>query len=79
MYDSTDLKFLIKAKYGTIRKFAEVVGLSENTIQNHLKDGNWDMKQAIKVIEALSIPPKMTFVYFFEPILSRNESIKEEA
>jgi hypothetical protein len=37
------------------------------------------MKQAIKVIEALSIPPKMTFVYFFEPILSRNESIKEEA
>lgn len=74
MNEATDLKFLIRAKYGTIRKFAEVVGLSENTVQNHLKDGNWDMKQAIRVIEALSIPPKMIFVYFFEPILSRSES-----
>lgn len=74
MSEATDLKFLIRAKYGTIRKFAEVIGLSENTVQNHLKDGNWDMKQAIKVIDALSIPQRMIYIYFFEPMLSKNES-----
>lgn len=72
--DAKNLKFLIKAKCGTIRKFAKEVGLSENTVQNHLKDGNWDMNQMIRIIKALEIPPKFVYVYFFEPMLEKNES-----
>ena len=74
MLESTDLKFLIKAKYGSIKKLSEIVGISENTINTHLRDGNWDMNQAIKIIRALSIPKTAVYLYFFEPMLSRNES-----
>ncbi len=74
MNEVTDLKFLIRAKYGSIRKFSEVIGLSENTIQTHIKDGNWDMRQAIKIVKALNMPPKFVYVYFFEPMLSKYES-----
>lgn len=74
MNEVTDLKFLIRAKYGSIRKFSEVIGLSENTIQTHIKDGNWDMRQAIKIVKALDMPPEFVYVYFFEPMLSKYES-----
>ena len=74
--DAKNLKFLIKAKCGTIRKFAKEVGLSENTVQNHLKDGNWDVNQMIRIIKALEIPPKFVYVYFFEPILTNNVSLE---
>ena len=74
MSESTDLKFLIKAKYGSIKKLSDVVGISENTINTHLRDGNWDMKQAVKITRALSIPKTAIYLYFFEPLLSRNES-----
>ena len=74
MLESTDLKFLIKAKYGSIKKLSEIVGISENTINTHLRDGNWDMNQAVKIIRALSIPKTAVYLYFFEPMLSRNES-----
>lgn len=69
-----DLKGLIKARYGTIRAFAKVVGLSENTVQTHLKDGNWDLNQAVRIIKALHIPKNFAYMYFFEPLLAKNES-----
>lgn len=74
MFESADLKFLIKAKYGSIKKLSDEVGISENTINTHLRDGNWDMRQAVKIVRALNIPSKFVYVYFFEPMLSRNES-----
>lgn len=72
MDKAEDLRFLIKAKYGSIRKFSEVTGISENTINTHLRDGNWDMIQACKVVKALEIPKSYTHLYFFEPVLAKN-------
>ena len=74
MNAAEDLKFLIRAKYGSVRKFAEVIGLSENTVNNHLKDGNWDRDQMIRVIRALNIPPRMIYVYFFESELTKSQT-----
>lgn len=69
-----DLKYLIIAKYGTIRKFAKVVEMSEGTIQNHLKDGNWDRNQMVRIIKALSIPQRMIYLYFFEATLAKTQA-----
>jgi hypothetical protein len=74
MDKAENLKFLIKAKYGSIKKLSEVTGISENTINTHLRDGNWDFNQACKVINALNIPDSMTHFYFFEPMLAKNAS-----
>ena len=71
---ATNLKCLIKAKCGTIRQFAKEVGLTENTVQNHLKDGNWDMNQMIRIIKALNMPERFVYIYFFEPMLEKNKS-----
>ena len=68
-----DLKFLIKAKYGSIAKCAEVTGLSVDTINRRLKDGDWRMSEADILIKALDIPQKMIFVYFFEPLLEKTQ------
>ena len=77
MGTAEDLKFLIKAKYGSIRKVSEITGISENTINTHLRDGNWDMVQACKMVKALDIPTKYAHVYFFEPMLAKNVSVEE--
>ena len=74
MDTADNLKFLIKAKLGSIRKLSEITGISENTINTHLRDGNWDLQQACKVVEALKIPASCTHVYFFEPMLTKNAS-----
>lgn len=65
-----DLKWLIKRKFGSIKAFAEQMGLSENTVHAHLKDGNWDVKQIAKIVVLLGIPQKMIYVYFFETELA---------
>lgn len=65
-----DLKWLIKRKFGSIKAFAESMGLSENTVHTHLKDGNWDVKQIVKIVVLLGIPKKMIYVYFFETELA---------
>ena len=77
MGTAEDLKFLIKAKYGSIREVSEITGISENTINTHLRDGNWDMVQACKMVKALDIPAKYTHVYFFEPMLAKNVSAEK--
>ena len=74
MDKAEDLRFLIKAKYGSVRRLSEVAGISENTINTHLRDGNWDMVQACKLVKALDIPNSYTHVYFFEPVLAKNAS-----
>lgn len=68
-----DLKSLIKLQYGTIRAFAPIVGLSENTINTHLKDGNWDRNQMISIIKACKIPSRFIYLYFFEDELTRTQ------
>lgn len=73
MEEAKDLNFLIKARYGSVRKFAEVVDMSENTVYAHLKDGNWDRNQMIRVIKALKIPTSCIYVYFFESELARTQ------
>ena len=65
MNKAENLRFLIKAKYGSIKRFSEVTGISENTINTHLRDGNWDMTQAGKVIKALEISKSYAHLYFF--------------
>ena len=65
MNKAEDLRYLIKAKYGSIKKFSEATGISENTINTHLRDGNWDMTQAHKVIKALDISKSYAHLYFF--------------
>lgn len=77
MENADNLKFLIRAKYGSIKKFAEVIKVSENTVNNHLKDGNWDRNQMIRVIQALQIPKSMVYLYFFEDGLAKTRT--EEA
>lgn len=64
-----DLKFLIKAKFGSIAKASEVTGISVDTINRRLKDHDWRMTEADALIKALNIPPKLVYVYFFEPLL----------
>lgn len=66
-----DLKWLIKRKFGSIKAFAKAIGLSENTVHAHLKDGNWDVKQIVKIVYTLKIPQKMIVVYFFETELAQ--------
>lgn len=74
MDKAEDLRFLIRARYGSIRKFAEVIEVSEGTVQNHLKDGNWDRNQMIRVIKALQIPRSMIYLYFFEEELAKTRT-----
>lgn len=74
MDKAEDLRFLIRARYGSIRKFAEVIEVSEGTVQNHLKDGNWDRNQMIRVIKALQIPRSMIYLYFFEEELAKTRA-----
>ena len=74
MENADNLKFLIRAKYGSIKKFAEVIEVSENTVNNHLKDGNWDRNQMIRVIRALQIPESMVYLYFFEDELAKTRT-----
>lgn len=69
-----NLKFLIKAKYGSIKRFAEVIDVSENTVNNHLRDGNWDRNQMLRVINALQIPKSMVYLYFFEDALAKTRT-----
>lgn len=73
MNTAENLKSLIRLKFGTIRKFASVIGLSENTVNNHLKDGNWDRNQMIAIIRACKIPSKMIYLYFFEDELAKTQ------
>ena len=73
-----ELKFLIKAKYGSIAKLAEKTGLSVDTINRRLRDGDWRLSEVDALIEALDIPPRMIYVYFFENRLE-NKSSKETA
>lgn len=73
MDKAEDLRFLIRARYGSIRKFAEIIEVSEGTVQNHLKDGNWDRNQMIRVIKALQIPRSMIYLYFFEEELAKTK------
>lgn len=65
-----DLKSLIKTRFGSVRKLSETVKISENTINTHLRDGNWDVNQACKLIKALNIPKSMVYLYFFEKKLA---------
>jgi transcriptional antiterminator len=74
MENADNLKFLIRAKYGSIKKFAEAIEVSENTVNNHLKDGNWDRNQMIRVIRALQIPKSMVYLYFFEDELAKTRT-----
>ena len=74
MTNAENLKFLIRAKYGSVRRFAEVVELSENTVNNHLKDGNWDRNQMIRIIKALQIPKTAIYLYFFEDELAKTRT-----
>lgn len=74
MDNKENLKFLIKAKYGSIRAFAEVISVSENTVNNHLKDGNWDVNQIVRIIQALKIPKSMVYLYFFEDKLAKTRT-----
>lgn len=74
MDKAEDLRFLIRARYGSIRKFAEIIEVSEGTVQNHLKDGNWDRNQMIRVIKALQIPRSMIYLYFFEEELAKTKA-----
>lgn len=69
-----DLRSLIRLQYGTVRAFAPVVGLSENTINTHLKDGNWDRNQMVSIIKACKIPNKFIYVYFFEDELTKQQA-----
>jgi lambda repressor-like predicted transcriptional regulator len=71
MERAEDLKFLIRAKYGSVREFSRVVGMAENTVNNHLKDGNWDRNQMVKIIRALSISRSEIYFYFFENALAK--------
>lgn len=73
-----ELKFLIKAKYGSIAKLAEKTGLSVDTINRRLRDGDWRLSEVDALIEALDIPPRMIYVYFFENRLE-NKSSQETA
>lgn len=73
MNTAEDLKSLIRLQFGTIRKFASVIGLSENTVNNHLKDGNWDRNQMISIIRTCKIPSKMIYLYFFEDELAKTQ------
>lgn len=68
-----DLKFLIKAKFGSIAKCAEATGISVDTINRRLKDHDWRMSEADALAKALNIPPKMLYVYFFEPLIEKTQ------
>lgn len=68
-----DLKFLIKAKFGSIAKCSEITGISTDTINRRLKDKNWKMSEADILIKALNIPPTMIYVYFFEPMIEKTQ------
>ena len=71
MEKAEDLKFLIRARYGSVREFSKAVGMAENTVNNHLRDGNWDRNQMVKVIRALGIPRGQIYFYFFESELAK--------
>lgn len=69
-----ELRFLIKAKFGSIAKISEVTGISVDTINRRLKDGDWRLTECDLLIEALKIPDSMVFVYFFEKRLENKAS-----
>lgn len=68
-----DLRFLIKAKYGSVARCAEITGISVDTINRRLKDKDWRLSEVTALMKALNIPPKMIYLYFFEPLLEKTQ------
>ena len=63
----SELKDLILKKYGSQKKFAEVIGVSESTLCRYIADGSqWRGDYLIKAVNALKIPKKDIEFYFFK-------------
>lgn len=69
-----ELKFLMKAKCGSIAKVAEITGLSVDTINRRLKDGDWRLTECDLLIKALDIAPSFVYLIFFEQRLANKSS-----
>jgi len=69
------LRGLIVEKYGSQRKFAEKIGLSEQTVVAKLADrSEFSQSDIIEWSNALDIPADMVSAYFFGEKLSKIES-----
>jgi transcriptional regulator with XRE-family HTH domain len=72
------LRGLIVEKYGSQRKFAEKIGLSEQTVVAKLADrSEFSQSDIIEWSNALDIPADMVSAYFFGEKLSKNESLEK--
>ena len=72
-----DLKFLIKARYGSVAKCSEATGISTDTINRRLKDHDWRMSEADTLIKALNIPKSSIYLYFFEPMFEKTQEMRQ--
>lgn len=67
-----ELKSLIRQKCKSIRELSEKTGISSDTINRRLKDGDWRLSECDILIKALDIPVNMFYIYFFEERLEQN-------
>lgn len=67
-----ELKALIRGKFKSIRELSEKTGISSDTINRRLKDGDWRLSECDTLIAVLGIPANMVYLYFFEQRLERN-------
>lgn len=67
-----ELRSLIRQKFKSVRELSEATGLSTDTINRRLKDGDWRLSECDILIDVLDIPANMFYVYFFEERLEQN-------
>lgn len=74
MYDYRKLRGRIREKFGSERKFAEALGISNVAVSNKFnkKDGGLSQETISKWSELLEITPEEIGIYFFTPKSSEN-------
>lgn len=60
---------LMRLRKISVKKLAEMTGISESTIQRHLDDCKWDVQQMDALIRALEIPKSFIVTFFYDPYL----------
>lgn len=75
MFDYSKLRGRIREKFGSEKKFAEALGVSNVSVSNKFnkKDGGLSQETILKWAELLEIPKEKIGVYFFTPKVQDTE------
>lgn len=77
-FENKNIEERIRSRFGTHKKFASAIGISESSLSRYLKGKNeWDSEAMIKAIRALKIPIKDVESYFFAVDVAKERQSEE--